>query len=258
MYCTKSCFQNDWKNHCKSHPITSSPPGGSGSGNSNSTSGGVGTANYKDNTTPRKGPNPNSNTPSGKGQPGTGTGSEEDSKNSTATGGSGNGNGNAGVSTDDPSQWEHVGSEATYVPTEEDVGHVLMISVTALSQTNDSIIYGPMTIYTDPVLSAPRMTTKKNMIPVQLQQGQQPVSPGTIKFRILSYNILAELYATKQAYPYADSWLLSWPYRRYVYIYVYIYIYIYILVSLHSFSPPSSPPCDAWECCQVLTSLCAA
>jgi len=49
---------------------------------------------------------------------------------------------------------------------------------------------------------------------VQLQPGQQPVSPGTIKFRILSYNVLAELYATKQAYPYADSWLLSWPYRR--------------------------------------------
>ena len=37
---------------------------------------------------------------------------------------------------------------------------------------------------------------------------------ATLRFRIISYNILAELYATKQAYPYCDSWSLSWPYRR--------------------------------------------
>jgi CCR4-NOT transcription complex subunit 6 len=34
------------------------------------------------------------------------------------------------------------------------------------------------------------------------------------RFRVISYNILAEIYATKQAYPYCDSWSLAWPYRR--------------------------------------------
>jgi len=37
---------------------------------------------------------------------------------------------------------------------------------------------------------------------------------NAFRFRIISYNILAELFATKQAYPYCDSWSLSWPYRR--------------------------------------------
>jgi CCR4-NOT transcription complex subunit 6 len=30
----------------------------------------------------------------------------------------------------------------------------------------------------------------------------------------VSYNILAEVYATKHMYPYCESWNLSWPYRR--------------------------------------------
>ena len=34
------------------------------------------------------------------------------------------------------------------------------------------------------------------------------------RFRVVSYNVLAELYATRQAYPYADPWALQWAYRR--------------------------------------------
>jgi CCR4-NOT transcription complex subunit 6 len=177
MYCTKQCFKADWKRHCTTH-------------NTSSTAGQIGS--FKDGT-PRKGATP------GKGSRGDSVGDED---------------GPSGAQNHPDEHWEHVGSDSTYIPTDSDVGHVLMVSVTALSQANDSVVYGPMTIYTEPVLSAPRMTQKRNMVPVQLQPGQQPVSPGTIKFRILSYNILAELYATKQSYPYADSWLLSWPYRR--------------------------------------------
>jgi CCR4-NOT transcription complex subunit 6 len=183
MYCTKQCFKEDWKRHCATHQL-----------------GGGGTAPYSKDSTPRKAAHLN-----GKGNRGDSVG-DDDTSSSTTNGGSG------GSSPDE--HWDHVGSDMSYVPSEEDVGCVLMISVTAVSQANDTVIYGPMVIYTEPVLAAPVLTTKRVMVPVQLQPGQQPVSPGTIKFRILSYNVLAELYATKQAYPYADSWLLSWPYRR--------------------------------------------
>ncbi len=37
---------------------------------------------------------------------------------------------------------------------------------------------------------------------------------ASIRFRVVSYNVLSEIYATKQAYPYCDAWNLSWPYRR--------------------------------------------
>jgi CCR4-NOT transcription complex subunit 6 len=110
--------------------------------------------------------------------------------------------------------WVVCCNESTYVPTSEDVGCIFLISVTAYSQRDDTVLYGPTQVFSEPVLSAPRMNNRRPMVPVPLQQGQQPVSPGTIKFRILSYNVLAELYATKQAYPYCDSWCLTWPYRR--------------------------------------------
>ncbi|KAJ0410666.1 hypothetical protein ATCC90586_003735 [Pythium insidiosum] len=33
-------------------------------------------------------------------------------------------------------------------------------------------------------------------------------------FRVLTYNILAEIYATRQMYPYCPVWALGWPFRR--------------------------------------------
>lgn len=33
-------------------------------------------------------------------------------------------------------------------------------------------------------------------------------------FRVLTYNILAEIYATRQMYPYCPVWALSWSFRR--------------------------------------------
>lgn len=33
-------------------------------------------------------------------------------------------------------------------------------------------------------------------------------------FRVLSYNVLAELYATRQLYPYCPMWVLSWNFRK--------------------------------------------
>lgn len=33
-------------------------------------------------------------------------------------------------------------------------------------------------------------------------------------FRVLTYNVLAEIYATRQMYPYCPVWALSWSFRR--------------------------------------------
>ena len=33
-------------------------------------------------------------------------------------------------------------------------------------------------------------------------------------FRVLTYNSLAEIYATRQRYPYCPVWALSWSFRR--------------------------------------------
>lgn len=110
-------------------------------------------------------------------------------------------------------EYHTICSDSAYTPTLDDVGCVLRIVVTALSVSDGSRLAGPVIIRTPPVLSPPRCTPLK----VMLQQQRPPtvsISSSPIRFRVVSYNILAELYATRQAYPYCDSWSLSWPFRK--------------------------------------------
>ena len=87
----------------------------------------------------------------------------------------------------------------------------MKVVVTAIAATDGRVLAGPMTCYTAPVLAAPRGPPKRHL--VTTPSPNSTVTTGA-RFRVVSYNILAELYATKQAYPYCDSWSLAWPYRR--------------------------------------------
>ena len=82
-----------------------------------------------------------------------------------------------------------------------------------MSVTDGRVLAGPVTAYTDPVLAAPRGPPKRHLVASPPPRDSSAVTTGA-RFRVVSYNILAELYATKQAYPYCDSWSLAWPYRR--------------------------------------------
>jgi CCR4-NOT transcription complex subunit 6 len=106
--------------------------------------------------------------------------------------------------------WVASGIQKEYIPLADDVGCVLKVEVSALS-SDGTVLAGPMISFTEPVLSAPRGPPKRQLVTIP---SSSPASAVGTRFRVISYNILAELYATKQAYPYCDSWSLSWPYRR--------------------------------------------
>jgi CCR4-NOT transcription complex subunit 6 len=200
MYCTPTCFKSDWNRHCLTHPVTSSPrkaKRGDSLGEDKDSKNGI----------------TNDKHDSSDDLPGVAAESTERGSVTSMTPSKGSIGGTT-TSASNTDNWVTCCNESTYVPTSEDVGCIFLISVTAYSVRDDSVLYGPTQVFSEPVLSAPRMNNRRPMVPVPLQPGQQPVSPGTIKFRILSYNVLAELYATKQAYPYCDSWCLTWPYRR--------------------------------------------
>jgi CCR4-NOT transcription complex subunit 6 len=91
--------------------------------------------------------------------------------------------------------WTPLSTDKAYVPTKDDVGCVLKIEVTALTVSDNSVLAGPLVSFTEPVLAAPRGPPKR-----QLVTAPAPASSGSTgtRFRIISYNILAEQYATKQ------------------------------------------------------------
>jgi CCR4-NOT transcription complex subunit 6 len=107
--------------------------------------------------------------------------------------------------------WTKICSEKTYIPMSSEVGCRFKVEVCALSIADNAVLAGPIVVCTEAVLSLPSAPPKRRLIGIP---GAIAGMSGAVRFRVISYNILADLYATKQAYPYCDTWSLVWPYRR--------------------------------------------
>ncbi|GAB4843747.1 Carbon catabolite repressor protein 4 1 [Ancistrocladus abbreviatus] len=114
--------------------------------------------------------------------------------------------------------WFEVGHSKTYTPSADDIGHVLKFECVVVDAETKLSIGLSSTITTSHVIPAPT-PTPRHLIPVSgvdvivhLDSDGRLSSAGT--FTVLSYNILADSYATVESYSYCPSWALSWAYRR--------------------------------------------
>ena len=117
-----------------------------------------------------------------------------------------NSNHESGI-TDATDTWVEISNNQMYIPTTEDVGHKLKLEVGAYSiETGELLMH--RVIKTDLVLTRAPDPAKRNLVTAKTSGPR-----GGERFRIVTYNILAEIYATKQQYPYCDLWALSWEFR---------------------------------------------
>ena len=101
------------------------------------------------------------------------------------------------VSSDDSSSnWVDVSSDKSYIPTAADLQCRLRIIVEARAVNDGALLAGPIVLFTEPVLCAPSAPPKRRLLAVPGAGGG--ALAGAVRFRLLSYNILAEQYATKQ------------------------------------------------------------
>ncbi|PKA61392.1 Carbon catabolite repressor protein 4 like 1 [Apostasia shenzhenica] len=114
--------------------------------------------------------------------------------------------------------WFEVGQSRTYTPTTDDIGNTLKFECIVVDVETRTSVGTPSSILTSRVIPAPSPIPRA-MIEVsgvdvlgQLDSDGRASSFGT--FTVLSYNILADSYATSDLYSYCPSWALSWPYRR--------------------------------------------
>lgn len=107
----------------------------------------------------------------------------------------------------DDGEWEEVCSERVFRPGPDDVGCCMRIECTAIN-LDGSVLFGPVTIRTEPVLASPPPPPRRPLVTVK-----DAGAGGGFRFRILTYNLLAEIYATQQMYPHCDLWALNWGYR---------------------------------------------
>ncbi|CAN8069288.1 unnamed protein product [Agarophyton chilense] len=115
-----------------------------------------------------------------------------------------------------PTNISEVAFIRNYAPTEEDVGHVLELVCRYVQRNADGTVKigPPVSVRSQPVRAIPPPPPERRMF--NLSTGElysaKTRRPGT--FRVLSYNILSEIYANGQAYPHCPSWALSWTYRK--------------------------------------------
>lgn len=114
--------------------------------------------------------------------------------------------------------WLEVGRYKSYTPTAEDIGQVLKFECAVVDMETMLPVASPLTVLTSRVIPAPSPSPRR-VIPVngvdvmgKLDLDGRVSSSGT--FTVLSYNILADVYATSETFSYCPSWALSWPYRR--------------------------------------------
>lgn len=110
-----------------------------------------------------------------------------------------------------------VGRSKTYTPTADDVGHVLKFECIVLDAETKLPVGLPNTTSTSHVIPAPSPSPRRliSVSGMDVSRHSEPdfrISSGN--FTLLSYNILADLYASNELYGYCPSWALSWPYRR--------------------------------------------
>ena len=174
LFCSASCFKSAWKGHCGAHHTSLKPT-------------------FRKRNVSK------------------GTFMDEELEIEAATIPSESTGGSSCSSLDTEDNWVACAEDKAYIPVGEDVGCVLKVEVCAIAMNDGKVLAGPITTYTDPVLAAPRGPPKRHLVTTPAPSST--VTTGA-RFRVISYNILAELYATKQAYPYCDSWSLAWPYRK--------------------------------------------
>ena len=92
-------------------------------------------------------------------------------------------------------------------PAPEDIGRKLKLEAAAYSTETGELLMHRV-VKTDLVLGRAPDPAKRNLVTSKSGGGG-----GGARFRIITYNVLAEIYATQQQYPYCDFWALSWDYR---------------------------------------------
>jgi CCR4-NOT transcription complex subunit 6 len=95
--------------------------------------------------------------------------------------------------------WAEVASTKLYTPRSDDVGRMLRLEVGNGAEC-------AAWLDTSSVLPEPEAPPARNMNYARI--------PGSGSFKVFTYNILADIYATRARYHYCPLWSLLWTYRR--------------------------------------------
>ncbi|TXG52804.1 hypothetical protein EZV62_021973 [Acer yangbiense] len=109
--------------------------------------------------------------------------------------------------------WVKVGSLETYEPSEDDTGFRLRLESLAVNRSTGTPMSPINIAETNPVITFPPRLPR---CMIQLEKFRTICPSSDVTFNVLSYNILADMYASISAkmQSYCPTWALAWDYRR--------------------------------------------
>ena len=122
--------------------------------------------------------------------------------------------------------WRVVGQSRTYVPSPADAGCCLRLSVAPVLPASSSSsssdaegsarpLLGPTArVETLPVAAPPAPPPPRTLAPADPLP--HPTAAAGHPFRVMCFNVLAQIYTNGQMYPYCPVWAMEWNYRKHL------------------------------------------
>ncbi|CAK7347136.1 unnamed protein product [Dovyalis caffra] len=122
------------------------------------------------------------------------------------------------VEVPEAKEWVKVGSSKTYEPSVGDAGFCLRLESVAVHCSTGAHLSPTNTILTESVITFPTCCPR-HMVQISSQSKSRSSHPKSqpsndVTFSVLSYNILSDIYASRDMYSYCPTWALAWEYRR--------------------------------------------
>lgn len=115
---------------------------------------------------------------------------------------------------DEPiAEWTEVGDLIGYSPTNADIDRPLRLDIVPILKDGSEAPQGGMSITTGTVIPTPKEARTRRMIS---NGGTFNAEWLSEQFKVMNWNILADLYCTERMYPYAEKWTLSWSWRKHL------------------------------------------
>jgi CCR4-NOT transcription complex subunit 6 len=115
---------------------------------------------------------------------------------------------------DEPiAEWIEVGDCKGYCPTQADIDRPLRLDILPMLKDGSDATKGGMSITTGTVIPTPKEARTRRMIS---NGGTFNAEWLSQQFKVMNWNVLADLYCTESMYPYAEKWTLSWTWRKHL------------------------------------------
>lgn len=115
---------------------------------------------------------------------------------------------------DEPiSEWVEVANAKAYCPTASDIDRPLRLDIIPVLEDGRDSKLGGMSLTTGTVIPTPKEARTRRMIS---NGGTFNAEWLSQQFKVMNWNVLADLYATESVYPYCEKWALSWNWRKHL------------------------------------------